>query len=73
MENKKAETNTPKIDNRPEYKKKRVIVPSVTAIIFLICGIFYSIYSVYYKTTDDAFVEGNIITVDPRVEGPVLK
>lgn len=72
MENKKAETNTPKIDNRPEYKKKRVIVPSVTAIIFLICGIFYSIYSVYYKTTDDAFVEGHIITVAPRVAGPVL-
>lgn len=72
MENKKAETNTPKTDNRPEYKKKRVIVPSVTAIIFLICGIFYSIYSVYYKTTDDAFVEGHIITVAPRVAGPVL-
>lgn len=27
-------------DTRPEYMKKRVIVPSVTAIIFLICGIF---------------------------------
>ena len=59
-------------DTRPEYMKKRVIVPSVTALIFLICGIFYSIYTVYYKSTDDAFIEGHVITVAPRVSGPVL-
>ena len=59
-------------DTRPEYMKKRVIVPSVTAVIFLICGIFYSIHTVYYKSTDDAFIEGHIITVAPRVSGPVL-
>ncbi len=59
-------------DTRPEYMKKRVIVPSVTAIIFLICGIFYSIHTVYYKSTDDAFIEGHVITVAPRVSGPVL-
>lgn len=59
-------------DTRPEYMKKRVIVPSVTAVIFLICGIFYSIHTVYYKSTDDAFIEGHVITVAPRVSGPVL-
>ncbi len=62
-----------KEDNRPEYKKKRVIIPSITAIIFLISGIFYSIHSIYYKSTDNAFIEGHIITVAPRVQGPVLK
>lgn len=60
-------------DTRPEYMKKRVIVPSVTAIIFLICGIFYAIHTVYYKSTDDAFIEGHVITVAPRVSGPVMK
>ena len=60
-------------DTRPEYAKKRVIVPSITAVIFLICGIFYVIHSVYYKSTDDAFIEGHVITVAPRVAGPVLK
>ncbi len=59
-------------DNRPEYLKKRVLVPSITAIIFLICGIFYSVHSMYYKSTDDAFVEGHIITIAPRISGPVL-
>lgn len=51
---KKAEVTTEVEDTRPEYIKKRVLVPSITAIIFLICGIFYSIHSVYYKSTDDA-------------------
>lgn len=60
-------------DTRPEYMKKRVIVPSVTAIIFLICGIFYAVHTVYYKSTDDAFIEGHVITVAPRVSGPVMK
>ena len=60
-------------DERPEYLKKRVIVPSITAIIFLISGIFYSIHSIYYKSTDDAFIEGHIITVAPRISGPVVK
>ena len=60
-------------DTRPEYMKKRVIVPSVTAIVFLICGIFYAVHTVYYKSTDDAFIEGHVITVAPRVSGPVMK
>lgn len=74
MDNTPAEKETIKHkDERPEYIKKRVLVPSITAIIFLVCGIFYSIHSFYYKSTDDAFVEGHIITVAPRVSGPVLK
>ena len=61
------------IDTRPEYMKKRVIVPSVTAIIFLIFGIYFTIHSIFYQSTDDAFVEGHIVSIAPRVEGPVLK
>ena len=59
-------------DTRPEYMKKRVLVPCITGIVFLLCGIFYAVHSVYYKSTDDAFIEGHVITVAPRVSGPVL-
>ena len=45
-------------DTRHIYEKKRVIVPTITAIILLIFGIIVSIKSMYYKSTDDAFVEG---------------
>lgn len=60
-------------DTRHLYEKKRVIVPTITALILLIFGFIVSINSMYYKSTDDAFVEGHIVTVAPRVSGPVEK
>lgn len=57
---------------RPEYKKKRVFVPSVTAAILLIIGIAAAIHATYFQSTDDAFVEGRLISVAPRVSGPVI-
>lgn len=59
--------------NRPEYKKKRVIVPSITAGILILIGVFAAIHATYYQSTDDAFVEGRLITVAPRVSGPAVK
>lgn len=60
-------------DERPSYAKKRVIVPVITAIIFFITGIYYWVHSIHFQKTDDAFVEGHIVSVAPRVAGPVLK
>ena len=71
-EDKQAEVIIEVEDTRPEYMKKRVLVPMITGIIFLICGIFYAVHTVYYKSTDDAFIEGHVITVAPRVSGPVI-
>ena len=59
--------------NRHEYQKKRVIVPTVTAIALVLLGIGAAIHSTYFQSTDDAFVEGRLITVAPRVSGPVIK
>ncbi len=60
-------------DTRHLYEKKRVIVPTITAIVLLIFGLIISINSIFYKSTDDAFVEGHLITIAPRVSGPVIK
>lgn len=60
-------------DKRHIYEKKRVVVPTITGLILLIIGTIVSINSIFYKSTDDAFVEGHIITVAPRVSGPVVK
>lgn len=59
--------------NRPEYKKKRVVVPITTAVILVLIGIFAAIHSTFFQSTDDAFVEGRLVTVAPRVAGPVVK
>lgn len=58
--------------NRHEYQKKRVVVPTVTAIALVLLGIIAAIHSTYFQSTDDAFVEGRLITVAPRVSGPVV-
>lgn len=59
--------------SRPAYAKKRVVVPMITAIAFLITGIYMGIHSLYFQSTDDAFIEGNIISIAPKVEGHIIK
>lgn len=59
--------------NRHEYQKKRVIVPAITACLLILLGIFAAIHSTYFQSTDDAFVEGRLITVAPRVSGPAIQ
>ena len=58
-------------DDRPSYQKKRVIVPSITAIVFLLIGIYFMVHGMHFQSTDDAFVEGHIVSIAPRVAGPV--
>ena len=58
---------------RPEYKKKRVIVPSITATILIILGITAAIHATFYQSTDDAFVEGRLVSIAPRVSAPVIR
>ena len=57
---------------RPEIAKKRVFVSAVTAAFLLLLAVFAAIMSTFYQSTDDAFVEGRIISVAPRVSGPVV-
>lgn len=57
---------------RPEYKKKRVVVPVITACILVLTGIIMAVHSTFFQSTDDAFVEGRLISVAPRVSGPVI-
>ena len=53
--------------------KKRIIVPIITFTILALGGIYALLHAHYYQSTDDAFVEGHIISVAPRVSGPVIK
>lgn len=58
--------------NRKEINKKRVLIPSISAAVLIILGICGAVYSTFYQSTDDAFVEGRLISVAPRVSGPVV-
>lgn len=63
----------PKRKPRKSYKKKRVIVPIILTFMFIFIGAYCLIHSYYYQSTDDAFVEGHIVTVPPKTEGNVIK
>lgn len=58
---------------RKTYQKKRVIVPIITAVIFLAFGIFSIIYAYHYQSTDDAYIEGHFVSIAPNVSGHITK
>ena len=60
-------------DNHHNKVKKRIVVPVITFALLALGGIYVLLHAHYYQTTDDAFVEGHIISIAPRVSGPVIK
>lgn len=61
------------LTKRKPWQKKRVIVPVLTAIVFVLMGIFGIIYSTFYQSTDDAFVEAHMIYLAPKVSGEIIE
>lgn len=61
------------LEKRKPYQKKRVIVPVITAVFFVLMGIFGLIYSTFYQTTDDAFVEAHMVYFSPKVSGQIIE
>lgn len=59
--------------NRKEINKKRVLIPVISATALVILGICGAVYSTFYQSTDDAFVEGRLVSIAPRVSGPVVR
>lgn len=53
--------------------KKRILLPSIIFTVLALGGIYALLHAHYYQSTDDAFVEGHIVSVAPRVSGPVVK
>lgn len=70
--NEQKETKTSK-EKHNHRVKKRIIVPIITFALLALAGIYALLHAHYYQSTDDAFVEGHIISIAPRVSGPVVK
>lgn len=58
----------------PFYKRMRVMI---FAAVFLIAGLFfgvrYYVYASAHESTDDAFIEGHVIQISPKVTGHISK
>lgn len=59
--------------NRKPLQKKRIIVPAIVMIFLLLCGIESFFSSLKYQSTDDAFVEGKLVSIAPKVSGQIIK
>lgn len=55
-------------------RKRRILIPLgiIAALVLVIVGVQYLIYSSRHVTTDDAQINGDITTIAPRVKGQVV-
>lgn len=62
--------------DRPKLSRRSPFVRwGVAAVLVLLaaCGIGYYIHSLSFESTDDAFINGDIVAISPRVSGHVAR
>jgi len=61
----------------PKAKRKKVIVLSVIAAVFILAGLAWLLMYIFVftkrETTDDAYVKGDMVTISSRVAGTVIE
>ncbi|MBP2170531.1 membrane fusion protein (multidrug efflux system) [Erwinia toletana] len=63
-------------DNEPARKrpgKKPLIILAIVVVVMLIIALWYWLANRNIETTDDAFTEGNAVTIAPKASGYVVK
>jgi len=59
---------------RPLYKRPALLIGAgIVLLIALLLGLRYWLYARSHETTDDAFIDGHIVQVSPKVSGYVAK
>ena len=59
---------------RPVYRRPGVLIAAAIALLLILFfGGRYWLYARSHETTDDAFIDGHIIQVSPKVSGYVVK
>jgi membrane fusion protein, multidrug efflux system len=78
-ENKKGapddKPNEPQKPAKPPFYRRPVpmIILAVIVVGGGLAGLIYWLHSRHYETTDDAFIEGHVVAVSPKVSGIVQK
>ncbi|MET0935793.1 MAG: efflux RND transporter periplasmic adaptor subunit [Luteibacter sp.] len=61
----------------PKAKRRKVIVLSVIAAVFLLAGLAWLLLYIFVftqrETTDDAYVKGDMVTISSRIAGTVIE
>lgn len=62
------------VRKRPLYKRPAfLIVAAIVLIVAALLGVRYWLYARSHESTDDAFIDGSIVQVSPKVSGYVTK
>jgi len=68
------ETAPDRPPGKPFYKRPVVMIPLVVGALAAVGGgVGYWLYSRQYETTDDAFIDGHVVQMNPKVSGYVVK
>lgn len=63
--------------NQEQLKEKRVVLIKSFTIILVVFAILYGVYwwlvASYYETTDDAYVNGNVLPVTSQINGMITR
>jgi hypothetical protein len=69
-----AHEDEPEIRRRPLYKRPAFLMAAlVVLLVFAIVGLRYWLYARSHESTDDAFIDGHIIQVSPKISGYIAK
>ncbi|MGI9034781.1 MAG: efflux RND transporter periplasmic adaptor subunit [Pyrinomonadaceae bacterium] len=72
----KAETaSEPKADAAPKKKKSKLpfIIGGAILLVAAIVGFLYWLHARQYESTDDAFIDGDIVQISPKISAYVTK
>ena len=62
-----------KIDDVPLFRKKKIVIPALIILIAAAAGIYWYIGQLGYITTDDAFIDGNKLSVSSKILGRITE
>lgn len=70
-----ASLNQTPTPNQPKSNKRKLpfIIAGIGLIIAAVSGVSYWLYSRQFESTDDAFIEGDIVQISPKVSAYVSK
>jgi membrane fusion protein (multidrug efflux system) len=73
MENEKNNIADESINDVPIYRKKRVLIPFFIILLAAIGGIYWYIGQLGYVSTDDAFIDGNKLSISSKILGRITQ
>nr|WP_318381459.1 efflux RND transporter periplasmic adaptor subunit [uncultured Enterobacter sp.] len=74
MQNSSAQTEKAPAARAPSKRKRNFAILFVILLLIAAgCLVWYLLYARYYETTDDAYVNANLVTLTPQIAGTVTQ